>query len=99
MNTSMTTPTRFTVSVADTELADLKLRLQHTRWPDEPADTGWGLGTSLPYMKRFTDYWITGYDWRKAEASINALPNFKVSIDGVDLHFVHHRSKKSNATP
>jgi pimeloyl-ACP methyl ester carboxylesterase len=95
----MNTPTPFTISIPETQLAELKFRLQHTRWPDEPADAGWTLGTNLAYMKSLTEYWIDGYDWRKAEAGINALRNYKVSIDGVDLHFVHHPSKRKNATP
>jgi pimeloyl-ACP methyl ester carboxylesterase len=97
--TVMNTPTPFIVSIPETQLVELKLRLQHTRWPDEPTDAGWALGTSLAYMKKFTDYWIHNYDWRKAEASINALANFKADIDGIDLHFVHHRSKNKEATP
>ena len=86
---AMTAPTAFEIAIPEAQLADLKYRLQHTRWPDEPADAGWAMGTNLDYMKRLTDYWINDYDWRKAEASLNALANFKVSVDGVDLHFVH----------
>jgi pimeloyl-ACP methyl ester carboxylesterase len=96
---SMPTPTPFRISIPDTQLSDLKLRLQHTRWPDAPADAGWAMGTNLAYLKKLTDYWANGYDWRKAEAGINALPNFKVSVDGLDIHFVHQPSKKPNATP
>ena len=95
----MATPTPFTVAIPESQLADLKFRLEHTRWPDEPADAGWMLGTNLAYMKRLTDHWINGYYWRKAEAAINALNNFKVDVDGVELHFVHHPSKKKDATP
>ena len=99
MPATVTKPTAFKIAVPEAQLADLKYRLQHTRWPDEPADAGWAMGTNLDYMKRLTDYWLSGYDWRKAEASLNALPNFKVNIDGIDLHFVHQRSKNPNATP
>lgn len=95
----MAIPTPFTVAIPEQQLADLKFRLEHTRWPDEPADAGWMLGTNLAYMKKLTDHWIHGYDWRKAEAAINALHNFKIDIDGVELHFVHHPSKKKDATP
>ncbi len=98
-NSAMTQPTPFRISIPDEELADLKTRLQRTRWPDEPADAGWALGTNLAYMKSLTDYWINGYDWRKAEASINAFSNFKITIDGIDLHFIHQPSKKKDATP
>lgn len=95
----MTKPTVFKIAVPEAQLADLKYRLQHTRWPDEPADAGWAMGTNLHYLKRLTDYWINEYDWRRAEASLNALANFKVNIDGIDLHFIHQRSKNPKATP
>ena len=96
---AMTNPTAFKIAVPDAQLADLKYRLQHTRWPDQPEDAGWSIGTNLDYMKRLTDYWINDYDWRKAEASLNALPNFKVDLDGVDLHFIHQPSSNPNAIP
>lgn len=94
---AMEQPTPFKIAVSDAQLADLKSRLQHTRWPDEPADAAWMLGTDLGYMKSLTDYWLNQYDWRKAEARLNALPNYKVRIDQVDLHFVHKPSKKKDA--
>lgn len=95
---AMTTqPTPFKIAFSDAQLADLESRLQHTRWPDEPADAAWMFGTSLGYMKSLTDYWLNQYDWRKAEARLNALPNYKVRIGEVDLHFVHKPSKKADA--
>jgi pimeloyl-ACP methyl ester carboxylesterase len=97
--TAMTTPTAFNIAIPDAQLADLKYRLEHTRWPDAPADAGWSIGTDLDYLKRLTDYWINGYDWRRAEAGLNALGNFKVALDGVDLHFVHRPSSNPNAVP
>jgi pimeloyl-ACP methyl ester carboxylesterase len=96
---AMTKPTAFEIAIPEAQLADLKYRLEHTRWPDEPADAGWAMGTNLDYMKRLTDYWINGYDWRRAEADLNALGNFKVEIDGVDLHFVHRPSSNPDAVP
>jgi pimeloyl-ACP methyl ester carboxylesterase len=96
---AMTTPTAFEIAISETQLADLKYRLQHTRWPDEPADAGWSMGTNLDYMKRLTDYWLNDYDWRKAEAALNAFANFKVGIDGTELHFIHQRSKNPDAVP
>ncbi|MER8777904.1 epoxide hydrolase family protein [Mesorhizobium sp. M0220] len=95
----MTKPTAFEIAVPDAQLADLRYRLQHTRWPDEPADAGWAMGTNLGYMKRLTEYWVNDYDWRRAEAGLNALANFKASIDGIALHFVHQPSKNPNAVP
>ncbi|MER9435877.1 epoxide hydrolase family protein [Mesorhizobium sp. M0618] len=93
----MTTPTAFEIAIPEAQLMDLKYRLQHVRWPDEPADAGWSTGTNLDYMKRLTDHWLNDYDWRQAEAALNAFANFKVGIDGIDLHFVHQPSKNPDA--
>jgi pimeloyl-ACP methyl ester carboxylesterase len=95
--TAMTTPTPFKIAIPDAALDDLKARLRLTRWPDEPAEAGWMMGTKLAYMQQLTDYWLNSYDWRKAEAALNALPHFKVMIDGVDLHFVHKPSTRKDA--
>ena len=54
---AMTTPTAFEIAIPEAQLTDLKYRLEHTRWPDEPAEAGWSMGTNLDYMKRLTDYW------------------------------------------
>ncbi|MFD2056160.1 epoxide hydrolase family protein [Mesorhizobium calcicola] len=97
-NTTMAKPMPFKIAISDDQLADLKARLSHTRWPDETAGAGWMTGTNLDYMKKLTDYWLHDYDWRKAEASLNALPNYKVDIEGIDLHFVHQPSRKKGAT-
>jgi hypothetical protein len=91
------TPTPFTISVPQTALDDLMTRLRLTRWPDEPSEAGWTMGTNLAYMRRLTEYWQDGYDWRAAEASLNALPQFTVAIDGIDLHFVHKTSATADA--
>jgi pimeloyl-ACP methyl ester carboxylesterase len=96
---SAMTPAAFTIAVPEAQLADLKYRLVHTRWPDQPEDAGWSMGTNVNYLKQLTQYWIEGYDWRKAESDLNALGNFKVELDGVDLHFVLRRSANPNAVP
>ncbi|WP_332689193.1 epoxide hydrolase family protein [Devosia sp.] len=96
---AMTNPTAFEIAIPEAQLADLKYRLEHTRWPDEPADAGWAMGTNLDYMKRLTDYWIDGYNWRQAEAGLNAFANYKVNMDGIDLHFVHQPSSNPDAVP
>jgi hypothetical protein len=96
--TAMTT-IPFQITTPQAQLEDLKYRLQHTRRPDQPEDADWSLGTDLHYLKRLTDYWIDGYDWRKAEDSLNALGNFKVEIDGIELHLVHRPLANPNATP
>lgn len=94
---AMQQPIPFKIAFSDEQLADLKSRLQRTRWPDEPADAAWMFGTNLDYMKSLTDYWLTQYDWRDAEARLNAMPNYKVRIGEVDLHFVHKPSRKRDA--
>jgi pimeloyl-ACP methyl ester carboxylesterase len=96
---AMTKPAAFEIAIPDSQLADLKYRLQHTRWPDQPADAGWSIGTNLDYLKGLTDYWINEYDWRQAETELNALGNFQVNLDGIDLHFVHRPSSNPNAVP
>lgn len=93
----MNQPTSFQIAVPDAQLADLQYRLSHTRWPDEPADAGWMMGTNLSYMKELTNYWLNTYDWRQAETRLNAQPNFMVQIEGEALHFVHKPSQKKHA--
>jgi microsomal epoxide hydrolase len=89
----------FRIQVPDATLEDLKQRLARTRWPDEIVDAGWDYGVPLGYLRDLCEYWRTGYDWRKHEAELNALPQFMTKIDGVDVHFLHVRSKHENATP
>src|SRR3954464_6359814 len=96
---AVTNPAAFEIAIPDSQLADLKYRLQHTRWPDQPADAGWAIGTNLDYLKQLTDYWMNEYDWRRAEAGLNALGSFKVDLDGIDLHFVHRPSTNPDAVP
>jgi microsomal epoxide hydrolase len=90
-------PFRFEVS--DEAVADLHARIDRTRWPDEVNDPQWGYGVSLQYLRELTHYWRNKFDWRAAEARINALPQFLTAIDGLDLHFVHARSSYPDATP
>ena len=92
-----TTP--FRISVPESTLADLRDRLARTRWPDQPEDAGWGLGTDLAFMKRLTEHWRDRYDWRAQEAALNAHPQFTAAVDGTELHFVHVRGKGPNPTP
>ena len=89
----------FTIAVPDATLADLKDRLKRTRWPDQIEGTGWDMGVPLATMKDLVAHWQTGYDWRKEEKQLNALPQFVTRIDGIDVHFVHVRSKEKTALP
>lgn len=89
----------FRVHVEDAVLDDLKSRLARTRWPDEIEDAGWDYGVPLKYQRELVEYWRTKYDWRKHEAELNSFPQFVTPIDGVELHFLHVKSKHENATP
>src|SRR5262245_29155846 len=89
----------FRVNVPGEPLDDLRLRLAATRWPDRETVTDRSQGVQLATMRELVRYWQTGYDWRKAEAKLNALPQFVTAIDGVDIHFIHVRSRHRNALP
>src|SRR5882724_3848241 len=83
----------FTVGIPQVALDDLRLRLRMTRWPDKETVNDQSQGIQLGKLKPLVAYWGTGYDWRKVEAKLNALPQFVTEIDGVDIHFIHVRSK------
>lgn len=95
----MTAPTPFTLSVPDTALADLGERLARTRLPDATPGARWAHGTDPDWMRRLIDRWRTGFDWRAAEAALNAMPNHKVRIDGIDLHFLRIEGKGPAPVP
>jgi pimeloyl-ACP methyl ester carboxylesterase len=90
-------PFKFTAS--DEDLADLKRRVAATRWPDREQVRDDSQGVQLDTIQKLARYWATEYDWRKVEARLNALPNFITNIDGLDIHFIHVRSKHENALP
>jgi pimeloyl-ACP methyl ester carboxylesterase len=89
----------FKVHVPDEQAQDLKRRLMATRWPDEETVDDKSQGAQLAKLQELVSYWATDYDWRKAEAKLNAFPQFITSIDGVDVHFIHVRSRHKNAIP
>ena len=89
----------FRIHVAERQLADLRRRLAATRWPERETVSDQSQGVQLATMKELARYWQTTYDWRKVEARLQALPQFTTSIDGVDIHFIHVRSKNPNALP
>ena len=90
-------PFRFEAS--DEDLADLRRRILATRWPEKETVDDDTQGVQLATIQKLADYWATEYDWRKCEARLNALPNFITEIDGLDIHFIHVRSKHENALP
>jgi pimeloyl-ACP methyl ester carboxylesterase len=89
----------FNVSVPEQALVDLRRRIAATRWPDRETVPDRSQGVQLEKLQALVRYWGTGYDWRKAEAKLNALPQFTTNIDGVDIHFIHVRSRQQNALP
>src|SRR5262249_29796795 len=89
----------FQVHIPQEALDDLKRRLAATKWPDQETVTDTSQGVQLATMKALVHYWQTDYDWRKVEARLNALPQFVTTIDGLDIHFIHVRSKHPNALP
>jgi len=89
----------FHVHFSDAALADLHRRILATNWPDRETVTDLTQGLQLGTMKKLAHYWATEYDWRKMEATLNSLPQFITTIDGVDIHFIHVRSKNKNALP
>src|SRR5262249_41586109 len=89
----------FTVSIPQEEITELRRRIAATRWPDPETVSDQSQGIQLDKLKPLVEYWGTGYDWRKAEAKLNALPQFMTTIDGLDIHFIHVRSRHPNALP
>src|SRR5262245_41186004 len=89
----------FRVQVPDEALADLRQRLAMTRWPDQETVADRSQGVQSAAMQDLVRYWGTDYDWRKAEARLNAFPQFLTTIDGLDVHFLHVRSPHPNALP
>jgi microsomal epoxide hydrolase len=83
------TPRPFRIRVGDEVLADLQERLAHARWPDEIPDGGWHYGSDLGYMRALVEHWRTRYDWRAAEATLNAFEHFTAPLAGIDVHFIH----------
>ena len=89
----------FRIDVPEAVLDDLRDRLLATRWPDPGTGEAWAQGTDLDYLRELCRYWADGFDWRRVEAQLNALPQFVTSIDGQRLHFVHARSPHPGALP
>jgi pimeloyl-ACP methyl ester carboxylesterase len=89
----------FRVDVPDEELAELRRRIAATRWPSKELVGDRSQGVQLATIQELARYWATDYDWRKCETRLNALPQFKTEIDGVDIHFIHVRSPHADALP
>src|SRR5918995_1373867 len=89
----------FRIDVPEEDLLDLRQRILATRWPERETVADESQGVPLAPIQELARYWARDYDWRKAEAKLNALPQFMTEIDGLDIHFIHVRSKHENALP
>jgi pimeloyl-ACP methyl ester carboxylesterase len=89
----------FNLEISDDELTELRRRITATRWPSTELVADRSQGVQLSPLQKLARYWVTDYDWRKAEARLNALPQFTTKIDGVEIHFIHVKSAHENALP
>src|SRR3989442_688724 len=89
----------FHLEISDDELTELRRRITATRWPATELVADRSQGVQLAPLQKLARYWVTDYDWRKAEAKLNGLPQFTTEIDGVDIHFIHVKSAHENALP
>jgi len=89
----------FKVHIPEKALIDLRRRIAATQWPERETVADQSQGVPLATMRELSRYWETEYDWRKVEAQLNALPQFTTTIDGLDIHFIHVRSREKNALP
>ena len=96
MNTAISP---FRIAVSDDVLEDLRTRLRRTRWPEAELVDDWSQGAPLQWIKDVCQYWAETYDWRQREARLNRFSQFTTEIDGLDIHFIHVRSKHPEARP
>ena len=89
----------FQVNIPETELTELRKRINTTRWPEKETVADFSQGVPSATIQKLARYWGTEYDWRKVEARMNAYPQFLTEIDGLDIHFLHIRSKHEGALP
>jgi epoxide hydrolase len=89
----------FKIQVPETVLRDLQARLRNTRFPQEIPNTNWDYGTDLAYLRSLVSYWRDEFDWRAQERKLNEFPQFKTTIDGLEVHFIHVKSREPRAFP
>lgn len=88
----------YRIEVPESALEDLRQRLASTRWPERETVTDWSQGVPLAYLRELCSYWREGYEWRRAERQLNAIPQFTTELDGLEIHFLHARSPHPGAT-
>ena len=89
----------FEIGFDESEIVEMRRRIEATRWPERETVDDDSQGVPLAVMQDLARYWATDYDWRRCEARLNALPNFLSEIDGLDIHFIHVRSRHEDALP
>jgi len=89
----------FKVKISEENLQNIYSKVKNYPWHEMPDDGGWYYGTNLDYMKEFSNYWVSKFDWRKTEEKINKFKNFKSNIDGIDIHFIYEKGSGSNPKP
>jgi pimeloyl-ACP methyl ester carboxylesterase len=94
-----TKPKSFELRIPEADIADLRDRLARSRFPDQAPGEPWAYGTDVAYLRSLVEYWRDGFDWRAQEAALNAFPQFRVAIDGIDLHYLHVPGKGKNPMP
>lgn len=92
-------PERFEIAVADEVLEDLARRLRATRWPTDPGNEDWRYGTNRRWLEELVAYWLDGYDWRAQEAALNRFDHYRVTLDGVPVHYLHRRGVGPDPMP
>jgi epoxide hydrolase len=90
---------QFNAKVSNEQIADLRARLAQTIWPSEIANLDWEYGTNLVYLREICRYWAEAFDWRMWEAKLNSYPQFLVSVEDLEIHFLHVRSSRPSALP
>ena len=89
----------FKINISNKIIENINIKVANYSWHEMPDDDGWTYGTNLDYMKEISKYWIDKFDWRKTEEKINKFQNFKSSIDGIDIHFIHEKGSGTNPKP
>ncbi len=89
----------FKVQISEEKLQNIYSKVKNYQWHEMPDDGDWDYGTNLDYMKEFSNYWVSKFNWKKTEEKINSFKNFKSNIDGIDIHFIHEKGSGSNSKP
>ena len=95
----MTDPTPFEIDIDHAVIDKILTRVRDYEWHEEPSGGGWAYGANLDFMKELAAYWVDEFDWAKAESGLNRFPQFKATIDGTDIHYLHEKGSGDAPTP